>query len=234
MIYKAYNLDTQKLLSLPETGMGCQVIDAFKPGRNIKERFIVYNAELAVDYDSRFVEYSNLILAKGFGRTLNEAEAFPVATESISLVPKMLIVQARGITESKKSNKHRYSGGRGAKESPEEKANGSDVFVRLSPYPDDHRIDTSNNRLIDGSYTTPQQDYKDCVIYKDDPIDRYALPYKDGETVNWAYYLKPLQGDIVQRGIVQPAFNHDGGGIEAYFKNGTSKNTYLYKRPYGQ
>ena len=31
MIYKAYSLDTEKLLSLPETGMGYQVIEANEP-----------------------------------------------------------------------------------------------------------------------------------------------------------------------------------------------------------
>ena len=40
--------------------------------------------------------------------------------------------------------------------------------------------------------------------------------------------------DSLQRGIVQPAFGHEGGGIEAYFEYGTSKETLLFKREYGK
>jgi hypothetical protein len=106
------------------------------------------------------------------------------------------------------------------------------LFVRLSVYENDHRIDFTMKRLKKGTYTTTCQDYKDCVDYKDDPIDRYALPNDD--PVKWAFYIQPKNTDELQRGIVQPAFGHEGGGIEAFFENGTSVNTYLAKKPYGQ
>lgn len=234
MIYKAYNLDTSKLLTLPETGMGYQVIEARKFGKSLKDKFIVYNAELVIDLDANFFDFRNQIITKGFSETLNKAEMLPVETQSISLLPKSFIQETRYLSESKKSNKKRYSGGKGAKDSHEEKPNGIDVFVRLSPYMDDHRIDFARRRLVEGSFTTTKQDYIDCISYKDDPIDRYALPYKEGETVNWAFFLQPKFTDILQRGIVQPAFGHDGGGIEAFFKNGTSNDTYLGRTPYGE
>jgi len=52
--------------------------------------------------------------------------------------------------------------------------------------------------------------------------------------IKWAFYILPKKDDSLQRGIVQPAFDHDGGGIEAYFENGTSNQTFLEKRAYGK
>jgi hypothetical protein len=36
----------------------------------------------------------------------------------------------------------------------------------------------------------------------------------------------------LQLGIVQPAFDHEDGGIETYFENGTSNDTYFQKKSY--
>ncbi len=33
----------------------------------------------------------------------------------------------------------------------------------------------------------------------------------------WAFFIKPKKNDIFQFGVVQPAFGHLGGGVEAYF-----------------
>ena len=83
-----------------------------------------------------------------------------------------------------------------------------------------------------GSYTTTETDYQDCVSTNDDPIDRYALP--NDESIKWSFYIRPKTSDTLQRGIVQPAFSHQGGGIEAYFEQGTSDNTYFDKKEYGK
>jgi hypothetical protein len=126
----------------------------------------------------------------------------------------------------------RYSGGQGALNNPKESAKGDEIFVRVSAFADDRRIDFVNKKLKPGSYTTTEQDYQDCVGTHDDPIDRYALP--NDEPIVWAFYIKPKSTDILQRGIVQPAFGHKGGGIEAYFDAGTSNDTFLETRTYGK
>jgi hypothetical protein len=190
------------------------------------------HARLIVDLDSNFSECKSQIITKGFSRILNEVQSFSATTESISLVSKKSIFETRIMNESKKNNKHRYSGGKGAIDNTAEYANGSEIFVRLSAYEDDKRIDFVNKKLTDGTYTTTKQDYLDCVNYGDDPIDRYALP--NNEAIKWTFYIQPKSWDTLQRGIVQPAFGHDGGGIETYFANGTSNNTYLEKRSYGK
>lgn len=231
MIYKAYDSDTQKLLSLPETGMGYQVIEAKKP-LGYREKFVVFNAQLIVDLDSRFLEFKTKIFSQGFSKILNEAEKFTAPTESIALVPKSLILEPRFLSETKVRNQKRHSGGRGATDNAKEPANGNEMFVRISAFENDKRIDFVNKKLLDGSFTTTFNDYADCVNTKDDPIDRYALPNND--EIKWAFYIKAKSGDQLQRGIVQPAFNHDGGGIECYFDKGTSINTLQDQREYGK
>lgn len=232
MIYKAYDSDTKRFLSLPETGMGYQVIEAKRSSNTVKEKFVVYNAELIVDLDNRFPEFRKLIETSNFPKVLNEAKPWPYETASISLVSKTLLLERRTLSENMEKYKHRHRGGKGAKDNPKESANGTEQFVRLSAYKNDHRIDFENKRLKEGSYTTTCQDYKDCVYYHDDPVDRYALPNDD--PIEWAFYIRPETRDELQRGIVQPAFGHEGGGIEAYFENGTSNGTFLSKKPYGK
>jgi len=136
------------------------------------------------------------------------------------------------LSESSKKDKHRYSGGNGAVESPKEYANGKEIFVRVSAYENDRRIDFIKKCLLEGTFTTTHQDYLNCVMYHDDPVDRYALP--NDEIIKWAFYILPKTNDMLQRGIVQPAFGHQGGGIEAFFEKGTHDNTYFDKRLYGK
>lgn len=232
MIYKAYPSDTEKFLSLPETGMGYQVIEAKQSGTTVKEKFVVYNGELIVDLDGRFHEFRKQIKESGFSKVLNEARLWPFETSSISLVPKTTLLERRSLSENKEKYKHRHPDGKGAKENPKEFANGSELFVRLSAFKNDKRIDFEKKKLKKGSYTTTHSDYRDCVYYSDDPVDRYALPNDD--PIKWAFYIQPRKVDELQRGIAQPAFGHDGGGIEVFFENGTSDGTFLETKPYGE
>jgi hypothetical protein len=231
MIYKAYPSDAQKFLSLPETGMGYQVIEAKRYSEISKKRYVVYNGELIIDIDSSFVSYKKLMNAEGFSAALNEAKELPIETSTISLVPKSLLLEKRVLSESEKRDKGRHSG-RGAIENPKEFASGKEIFVRVSAYENDRRIDFAKKRLIEGSYTTTYLDYLVCVRLNDDPIDRYAL--LNDEPVKWAFYIIPDTKDQLQRGVVQPAFGHAGGGLEAYFENGTSDGTYFDTKPYGK
>jgi hypothetical protein len=62
-------------------------------------------------------------------------------------------------------------------------------------------------------------------------VDRYALP--NDEEIKHAFMIVPKKSDKLQRGIVQPAFGKTGGGIEAYFNQGTSLNTFINRKDYG-
>lgn len=240
MIHKLYSADTNSLLSKPETGMGYQIIEATRAGSNTKEKFCVYNGQLIIELDNSFKRYKDLAFTKTFSTILNESSLLNINTNSIQVLSKKnfinlsenLIPRIKLMSATDKSSKKRNTGGKGALDSPKENANGIEVFVRVSAYEDDKRIDFVNKKLKEGSFTTTEQDYKDCYSTNDDPVDRYALP--NDEKIKWAFYIKPKSNNILQRGIVQPDFGHDGGGIETYFENGTSDGTYLEKRTYGK
>lgn len=240
MIRKLYPSDTQALLSKPETGMGYQIIEARITGRSYKEKFCVYNAQLVIDLDSNYKGYKDLAFKKTFSSVLNESTLLNIETSSIQVISKSrfmnlsenLVPKIKLFSATEKTNKKRSSGTLGAKDSPTRYAKENEVFVRLSAYEDDKRIDFINKKLKDGSYTTTEQDYKNCYSTNDDPVDRYALP--NDEKIKWAFYIKPKTSDLLQEGVVQPDFGHEGGGIEAFFENGTSNNTYTEKREYGK
>jgi hypothetical protein len=231
MIYKAWDSEIEKFLSLSETGMGYQVIEAKPYGRTCKEKYIVYYSQIIVEYDKAY-EFKTKILTKTFSEILNEAIFLTLETASVSLVPKSFLLERRTLSENKERYKHRHSGDKGAKDNPKESADGNEIFVRLSAYINDKRIDFEKKKLKKGSYTTTQLDYMDCVKYSDDPVDRYALPNDD--QIEWAFYIRPERIDELQRGIVQPAFGHDGGGWEVFFENGTSDGTFLTTKEYGK
>ena len=229
MIYRAYDSFTKTLLSMPETGMGYQIIDAIIPGHRLKKRYYVFNSELIFDSDSDFTVLRKDIRIMGYKQMLYDAKF--LSLESPVIVKRSEVKNLRTLSDSNMSEKGRHSGGTAAIDSPLQSVNGENItYVRLSAYENDKRIDTVNKKLKPGSYTTTEDDYLTCKKYSDDPIDRYALP--NDEPIKWAFYILPIDIDQRRRGIVQPANNHEGGGIEAYFDYGTSNNTYKEKKPY--
>jgi hypothetical protein len=59
-----------------------------------------------------------------------------------------------------------------------------------------------------------------CKYTKEDPIERYALPNND--EIKFVFYIQPIRTNTLQRGIVQPANEKQGGGKEVYFDQGTA------------
>jgi hypothetical protein len=230
MIYKLFSTTSDFLVKSPETGMGYQVIAATRKNKYPNERFIVYNSELILDFDSNFKSYRSQILTEGYSSIYNKVSYLDL--ENIRILQKNDIKETRNISESNLESKLRKSGGKGAKENPKIIATGEDYFVRLSAFENDKRIDFEKKCLKSGAYTTTLYDYAACFKTNDDPIDRYALPNND--KVRWAFFVKPKKGELYQEGIVQPAFEHEGGGIEDYFEDGTSPDTYLIKLEYGK
>ncbi len=119
---------------------------------------------------------------------------------------------------------------RGAIDNPVVNADGEEVFVRLSAFENDRRIDKVKMCLREGSYTTTMEDYLKCKITNADPVERYALPNND--KIQFAFYIQPLKSDTLQRGIVQTANGKRGGGKEAYFAKGTAAGTFKKQTPY--
>ena len=233
MIFKAFSETINKLLLLPETGIGYQVIDAKKINQSGFERYIVYNGQIIVNFNDVPTSRAKLF-SDSFSTVLSKTDnSILLETNTISLVTKMQILEQRPVSNAKVFSAYRSSDNKkGAKDNPKLSCSGTDTYVRISAFEDDFRIDTVTRRLKSGSYTTTHRDYLFCVNSNDDPVDRYALP--NDEVIKWAFYITPQVKDLVQIGVVQPAYGHDGGGLEAYFENGTSNGTYLYRRIYGQ
>lgn len=228
MIYKAFSSFTESLLSRPETGMGYQLIEAKRPNRYSTQRFIVYNAELIIDFNDSFQENKRKILNEGYLTMFSKSDHLNLSLTSV--LKRRELRSVRMFSESKMDDKGRKSGGSGSVDHEPVYANGEDIFVRLSAYENDRRIDFKNKCLLDGTYATTMDDYLSCKRHNDDPVDRYALP--NDEEIEWAFHIQPKSYDKYRPGIVQPANGHNGGGIEALFDNGTSNGTYLKKTPY--
>lgn len=243
MIYRLYANNSEKLLHKPETGMGYQIIEASTYFSNSLRKYVVYNSEVALDLDSSFLNikaklFSNRVVNYSINgenkfQVINSLPEIILKSESINVLSRNQAPIYKAFSAIEKAKNKRHSGTTGAKDNRIESANGEEIFVRLSAFQDDKRIDFEERKLKNGSYTTTEQDYKDCVSEKDDPVDRYALPNQ--EEIKWSFYIQPKKTvDTLQRGIVQPAFEHAGGGIECYFGNGTSRGTYLKTCEYGK
>lgn len=219
MFYKLKESEEIQLLNLPETGMGYQIIVAREEKKYETRRFVVLNSELIVE-SYRAEEYLQQILTEGIAKFKAQAEVLNL--KNIVVLNKF---EAFG-----KVNEDKPAIIKGAKDSPETRANGVEVFVRLSPFYYDKRIDRVKKCLHPQSFATTFIDYDTCRKQKIDPIERLALPSE--ELINWVFHIRPTISDIIQRGIVQPANGHRGGGAEAYFKNGTSPSTFFGETKY--
>jgi len=111
--------------------------------------------------------------------------------------------------------------------SAREQANGKELFVRLSAFVDDIRIDTDRLRCVPFTFTTTYREAMFCRSHKYsvDACDRFALP--NNLPPRWMFVLKPKRGDVLRRGTVMPAFMKNGGGTEVFFENGTADCTLI-------
>lgn len=53
MYYKLLAAQENDLLNQPETGMCYQIVEAYKQGRYLREKFIVLNSEIVIQMDGR-------------------------------------------------------------------------------------------------------------------------------------------------------------------------------------
>lgn len=108
-----------------------------------------------------------------------------------------------------------------------ERADGSEVFVRLSAFIDDIRIDQNRLRCTPYTFTTTYEEAMFCRARKTtvDPCDRFALP--NNMPPKWMFIIEPAKDDTLRKGEVMPAFMKSGGGTEVFFENGTSDFTLI-------
>ncbi|HEV8079468.1 MAG TPA: hypothetical protein VGP43_02060 [Chitinophagaceae bacterium] len=220
MYYKLSTLQEKELLNKPETGMGYQVVEATKQNSYTLQKYLVLNSEIVIEMDANESIYIKKVINEG--TIAIKASADFVTLSSIYVLNEK---QFRNVVSERK-NEHE----KGAIENPVVNADGEEIFVRLSAFDNDRRVDKINKCLRPGSFTTTMDDYLKCKSSNDDPVERYALPsnYK----IQFAFHIQPRKADTLQRGIVQPANEKRGGGKEAYFDKGTAQGTFLKQASY--
>ena len=108
-----------------------------------------------------------------------------------------------------------------AKDSPVQQTKVDSVFVRFSACRTDRRL-MADGSWRDGTYAPTQEDAQNVQTGKQ-ATDRYALP--NPVPASYVFTGRPHQGTEIKMGVVAPAFNHRGGGIEVIFTKGTQANT---------
>lgn len=229
MILRASLEFQNELLQLPESGMGYQVVFSYNKKKGEAEKLMVFNSKLILPMDSSFTYEVRQVKMYGFIAALNSANLGSNFGSPV-LAYKSSLIESRTQAADKFEKFRRRKGGIGAVDSNPRNCYGEEMFVRLSAYEDDTRVDEIRMCFRPGTYATTFEDFQTCKSTGDNPVDRYALP--NDETIKWAFYCKPLVIDKVRMGIVQPANGHDGGGVEGLFDNGTSSGTYFLKSNY--
>lgn len=204
-------------LSQPETGMGYQIIDAAKFNSYERKKYIILNSQIAIDFDNDYGNNIRSVLNEGLTNIKMSAQKIIFSTTAIKILSEN---EFRNLVKEERNGEEKA-----ALENPKTEADGIEEFIRLSAFKDDKRIDRVKNKLRPGSFATTKQDYNYCKQQNINPIIRYALPNE--EKIEWAFYIKPKKGDVLQRGKVQPANDKIGGGVEAFFAEGTSDGTFV-------
>jgi hypothetical protein len=214
-MYKLTSDLRQKLINLPETGMGYQIVDAKFNDWSTKE-CIVINSSIIEPTNNRSVGE----LFKAFlNEDLNYFEKSERASSTIidvNLKTRSNIILKGFLNEQK-------STGTGADKQPETETKLNEQFIRFSHFENDNRINQANWSVVPGTYATTYDDAVYCIKNKINPISRYALP--NTLAIEYAFHIHPLTGTKLKRGIVEPANNQIGGGLEVIFTKGTTANT---------
>lgn len=134
MIFKLFPNQQDELKSMPETGMGYQLIQARFTGEYDQKELIVLNEELVVENNYQKKNFLKEIFSKGFDFSVRNA-----------LYRELKEIKL--INENKSFNVFNDGGSQSssAKENPIIYPDGKSYYVRLSAYEDDKRIDKKNN-----------------------------------------------------------------------------------------
>ncbi|MGB0773312.1 MAG: hypothetical protein ACPGRP_01850 [Flavobacteriaceae bacterium] len=214
--FKASETLRNEFLKYPETGMGYQILSFRNDYKLIPQYYLILNCEFFATLD-----HSAQMLEDLKGVNFN----VPLYSQKTCLVRLNEVSDIQGHYNN---SDQEYS--LPAKENPKQKADGRMKFVRLSPFQNDFRIDRKNRCLLPGTYTTTYQDYCECKETLCNPVSRYALP--SNNEVKWEFHVTPKEGDEFRLGKVRPANGQPGGGVEALFDDGTSKNTLTLVREF--
>ncbi|MEW5894448.1 MAG: hypothetical protein AB1650_01635 [Candidatus Omnitrophota bacterium] len=209
MPYKLTTDQINKLISQPETGMGYQYVEA-KMSNYSSFKGVVLNGEVFIP-DIR-VEKIMGFRSLNYSAILNEAEQAGQVRDLKVISKGQLHLGEKFFAKSAKAP---------ASEAPITETKEDEVFKRYSPYRNDRRV-TSDGGLLPGTYTTTEEDSHNVKTGKE-AMDRYALPSDDPAI--YVFTIQPPEKTRVRVGIVEPANNKPGGGVEVIFEDGSPRKT---------
>ncbi len=202
------------LLNQHESGMGYQIVEAVTADHKTK-RGIAYNAELLL-FDE---EPRRMFRTATFAQLLNEARISTDEIRSLCVVTSAASTASAYVLHETSARYERKS--RSAKDALPEKTKEKEIFKRFTAYENDHRI-TSDGKLLPGTYATTEEDAKMAPTGKI-AVARYALPNSKPASNVWT--IEPWKATLIQYGIVEPANEQPGGGVEVIFTKGTHPGT---------
>ncbi len=201
------------LLNQHESGMGYQIVEAVTADHKTK-RGIAYNAELLLfEGEPRAqlrADYRSLLAEAKI--STDEIRSLRVMTSAASTASAYVLHETFARYERKI---------RPAKDAQPEKTREKEVFKRFTAYENDQRI-TSDGKLLPGTYATTEEDAKKAPTGKI-AVARYALPNPKPASNVWT--IEPRKDTLIQYGIVEPANEQPGGGVEVIFTKGTDPGT---------
>src|ERR1700730_4334817 len=224
----AWNLSDnsiEKLVDLPETGMGFQLVSALWHGESAV--LIVLNAELAFDLSQ--VELLSgtdpaVILTNGI-RVLNvmrqagptivgrrEPRSFNLLESRIGgpgmipMAPATTATTSSPIAQPSSLVKNVM-------------LSANRIFHRYSAFNPDNRVDPVTGNFAPGTYTVSESDVP-FIPTGFAAVGRLALPNLLPSSHH--YVLEAPSGTPVSFGTVAPAFGQAGGGVEALLPNGAT------------
>ena len=210
MPYKLDSYQLRELITQPETGMGYQYVEADMNDYS-SLRGVVLNAEIFVPENK---------IEKIIGKYSLSYSAILREAEQPGYIRKLRVIKKDSI-QLGESRYFEKSIGASASEAPLSSTEKYQIFKRFSAYKNDYRV-RDDGSLLPGSYATTEEDAKKVRTGTDATL-RYALPCDDPAI--YIFTISPPEKTAIRIGIVKPANNKPGGGVEVLFENGSPKNS---------
>lgn len=125
----------QELMNWEETGPGFQIVKFLQTRYKTNFMAVVYNCEVAIKIDDYFEENRDQL----FQEIRKKKKLELPSLESISVIEVM-------------SGASIYSNRKSFDPPVREFSDGESIYIRISPYKQDNRVDFNNNRVYPGTY----------------------------------------------------------------------------------
>lgn len=186
MLYNLSENTKNKLLELPETGFGYQVVGAVVKKTGLWQKYVVFNAEIAIEFDANLNFYTNTLVGYCYQMLLDSLSEIELIDIKLSTFNDQMEVREQVIFRS------------------------TSEYVRPTIFLNDNRIDLSENCLIPGSCITSFENYNNLIKTGKDLFNTYALPHQ--EEIKRIYYFAANHEEIINLGEFYQCFGKSGGG----------------------